>query len=272
MNPNEYQRLAARTECDYLQSMNRMNPNSKPIVIIGAPIRLNHSVLGLTGEVGELAGAIEKWIYYGQQRDDTNIKEELGDCLWYIALACNTLGISLADVMEANINKLKLRYPEKFSEELAKEENRDREGEREIVKSKYPWFTPVLDPITCKCTCKLSDPCPLDKIGPNLSSITRCSDLELASAKVKFKWLDPKEPLTQTGSGFAEPPDDSIPIIKDPVVSFGDGLKRVTDSSYDRFCSVCKVNPIHRSNEAGVCPSCRAKAQNEDYLRRTRDA
>jgi NTP pyrophosphatase (non-canonical NTP hydrolase) len=94
------------------------------------PVRLTHAVIGIQGECGELASALEKWIYYGQSLDIVNIKEELGDMLWYISLACNSTGLTLDDVMESNLRKLQSRYPEKYVGHLAIEENRDREAER----------------------------------------------------------------------------------------------------------------------------------------------
>ena len=36
--------------------------------------------------------------------------------------------------MQANINKLRNRYPEKFEEDLAKEESRDREAEADVYR------------------------------------------------------------------------------------------------------------------------------------------
>ena len=89
-----------------------------------------HAVIGMSGEVGELASAIEKWIWYGQLFDKKNMCEELGDLLWYIAEACTALGdVSLETIMIANIRKLRVRYPEKYSDERALEENRDRKAE-----------------------------------------------------------------------------------------------------------------------------------------------
>ena len=126
ITPNEYQKLAERTECDQNKSLDRMY-NYKAV-------RLNHAVLGLSGEIGELAAAVERWIYYGQTLDQINIQEELGDCLWYIAEACNDLGINMSDLMTSNIAKLKQRYPEKFDSTKALEENRDREAEAKAIK------------------------------------------------------------------------------------------------------------------------------------------
>ncbi|KKN70626.1 hypothetical protein LCGC14_0428990 [marine sediment metagenome] len=124
MNPTEYQKLAGRTECNQRDARVRMDTFSL------TSIRLNHAALGLTGEVGELCSAIEKWIYYGQGLDRINLIEELGDCLWYIALTCNVIGVDLGSVMEANISKLCKWYPEKYTDRQAAEENRDRQAER----------------------------------------------------------------------------------------------------------------------------------------------
>ena len=133
MNPSEYQKLAERTECNQASAATRMFDIQ--------PIRLNHSVIGLAGEVGELASRIQKWIYYGKPLDEaalTNLAEEYGDCLWYIAEGLNALGLDMGKVMEANIAKLRIRYPEKYSDLLAAEENRKREEEAKAVAAAKP--------------------------------------------------------------------------------------------------------------------------------------
>lgn len=122
--PAEYQELAARTECDQRAARARYaNPDAL------SPVRLNHAVIGMMGEVGELAAAVERWLHYGQALDLGNIREEVGDVLWYVALACNTLDLDMGSIMEANIRKLRTRYPEKYRDELAREENRNRAAE-----------------------------------------------------------------------------------------------------------------------------------------------
>jgi len=72
---------------------------------------LKYMALGLCGEVGEVANEIKKL-----ERDDKNIltKErknkiilELGDTMWYFTGICNSLGISLKEVMKKNMEKLK---------------------------------------------------------------------------------------------------------------------------------------------------------------------
>lgn len=40
--------------------------------------------------------------------------KELGDCLWYIALAAEVLGISMDTIAQTNVDKLLKRYPDGF--------------------------------------------------------------------------------------------------------------------------------------------------------------
>jgi len=91
--------------------------------------RMLLSTIGLSGEVGEVAEIVKKHIYHEGPLDLDDIKKELGDVMWYIAFACNTFDLDLEEVIKANIEKLKDRYPGgKFSVEdfMAKEENKGR--------------------------------------------------------------------------------------------------------------------------------------------------
>ena len=101
MTPNEYQKLATRT-CNLLHS---------PLDDMAC-----HAVFGLTSEAGEVAGLFQKW-YQGHELDEEHLMKELGDCLWMIAELCTAYGFSLEDVMQLNIDKLRARYPDGFSEE-----------------------------------------------------------------------------------------------------------------------------------------------------------
>lgn len=98
---NDYQKLAMRA-C------------SIPFSDTGAMI--NHAVLGLTSEAGEVAGIFQK-VYQGHEVDPEHLKKELGDCLWMIAEAATALGFDLEDVAATNIRKLKKRYPDGFDAE-----------------------------------------------------------------------------------------------------------------------------------------------------------
>lgn len=101
MDANEYQRLALRTEAP-----GRAQPE-----------RLLNAALGLCGEAGEWADAIKKWQYHAHPLDEAELRKELGDVLWYVALACDALGLEMGQVMDENIAKLRRRYPEGFSAE-----------------------------------------------------------------------------------------------------------------------------------------------------------
>jgi NTP pyrophosphatase (non-canonical NTP hydrolase) len=80
---------------------------------------LLHAALGLTGEAGEFADCIKKHWAYEQPLDTQNAIEELGDLLWYVALACDALNIGMDDVASMNIEKLRKRYPLKYQDDLA---------------------------------------------------------------------------------------------------------------------------------------------------------
>lgn len=77
---------------------------------------LIHAALGVTGESGEFADAVKRVAIYEGVPDRANMIEELGDLLWYIAYACEVLGEPLEIVARDNIEKLKKRYPEAYSD------------------------------------------------------------------------------------------------------------------------------------------------------------
>lgn len=69
-----------------------------------------YTALGLAGEAGEIANKVKKIV-----RDDNGILteerrldllKEAGDTLWYLALVVDELGGKLADIGQANIDKL----------------------------------------------------------------------------------------------------------------------------------------------------------------------
>ena len=79
------------------------------------------AALGLAGEAGEVADHIKKVAFQGHDLDADHVAEELGDILWYAALAARAIGVSLADVAAKNIRKLERRYPDGFSSERSRE-------------------------------------------------------------------------------------------------------------------------------------------------------
>ena len=97
MTLNEYQILAQRTS-------NTQNAS-----------KLTNGLLGLFGEGGELADLLKKYRYQGHDFPIEHAVKELGDVLWYVAEIATGLGVTLKEVAEKNIEKLKERYPDGFS-------------------------------------------------------------------------------------------------------------------------------------------------------------
>jgi NTP pyrophosphatase (non-canonical NTP hydrolase) len=76
--------------------------------------RIKHAGEGFASEAGEYIDAIKK-TRYGKPLDRTNLIEEVSDILFYCAMAAEGLGISLNDIAQVNVNKLRARYPEGFT-------------------------------------------------------------------------------------------------------------------------------------------------------------
>jgi len=85
--------------------------------------RLIIAALGLAGEAGEFANMVKKRTAHGHEISPSILADELGDVLWYIAEAATACGLSLGDLAQQNINKLRKRYPEGFSEERSRNRN-----------------------------------------------------------------------------------------------------------------------------------------------------
>ena len=101
MTINEYQKLAMKT----------LNPelSEKDVLING--------VMGLCGESGEAIDIVKKWLAQGHELDKEKLAKDLGDICWYLAETATALGYSLEDIMSANIEKLRKRYPDGFDSE-----------------------------------------------------------------------------------------------------------------------------------------------------------
>ena len=96
-------------------------------------IRLLHAGMGLVTESAEFVDAIKKHLFYGKPLDTTNLKEEMGDMLWYMAIAMDALGTDFDSETQRVIEKLRVRYPEKFTSYHA--EHRDLCAEREVLEA-----------------------------------------------------------------------------------------------------------------------------------------
>ena len=76
--------------------------------------RLLTAALGLTAESGEFTEIVKKIILQGKPYNNENVfhmKRELGDICWYIAQACMALDTTFDEIIDMNVEKLKIRYP-----------------------------------------------------------------------------------------------------------------------------------------------------------------
>ena len=110
-----------------LRTESSLNPLSETYEEKSA--RLLHAAIGLVTESGEFIAALKKFLFYGRPLDLVNLKEELGDILWYAAVAMSALDTTFEEEMDRVIRKLRTRYPEKFTTDAAN--NRDLFSERE---------------------------------------------------------------------------------------------------------------------------------------------
>jgi len=83
--------------------------------------------MGLVTEAGEFLDMLKKHVFYGRPIDKVNADEELGDVSWYLRVGAHELEKSLLGIMERNAAKLRLRFPEKFTEADANVRNLDAE-------------------------------------------------------------------------------------------------------------------------------------------------
>jgi NTP pyrophosphatase (non-canonical NTP hydrolase) len=70
--------------------------------------RFPYLALGLSGEAGEVAGTIKKYIRDGLPHDEVKerVMEEVGDVLWYCSQLLFEFGIKFSDCAEHNLVKL----------------------------------------------------------------------------------------------------------------------------------------------------------------------
>jgi NTP pyrophosphatase (non-canonical NTP hydrolase) len=273
MLPNEYQSLALRTMADQDRIRQRLHTLGYKAT------QLDNGARGLAGDCGEISTAVQRYIEYGNALDVANLLEEAGDCLWRLAQILDAVGLTLEQAMHANIAKLSVRYGDKFTDFLAAEENRDRTKERQALEDTIH----TLKYTTCggcgadhpdkRCLGCLHDFHQITDssiAGPQVSH--HASPVPIESAPETTG-----DALQQTGQGWAEPPlvpEGPIQTTEPPEDTLTPGpdgtRRRELSNSYNRYCNVCKRNPVHVHNSACICPDCAAKlrAQQAELDRR----
>ncbi|GER89584.1 MazG family protein [Dictyobacter vulcani] len=82
--------------------------------------RLILSALGIAGESGEIVDLLKKVLYHSHDLDTNDLCKELGDLLWYMTVLSESVGLTLDDIMQANVAKLRQRYPDGFDPQRSK--------------------------------------------------------------------------------------------------------------------------------------------------------
>ncbi len=95
--------------------------------------RIFHAIIGIATESTELIEALLNSLETDSAIDIVNLAEECGDLHWYEAILMDATNSDWDKVFSTNITKLKKRYPEKFTSDLAI--NRDVDAERRILES-----------------------------------------------------------------------------------------------------------------------------------------
>jgi len=106
MTFDQYQQLALRTA----KHFNHLETD------------LVHAALGIATEGGEFTTNVKRAAIYDKPIDEKmrgELVEELGDLMWYVALACSKLNVRLELVCQWNIEKLQKRFPTSYSDQAA---------------------------------------------------------------------------------------------------------------------------------------------------------
>lgn len=74
---------------------------------------LMHMAIGIAGEAGELLDVIKKHVIYNKDLDLEHLMEEMGDLMFYLNGLRMEIGATYEEILTANINKLRTRYPDK---------------------------------------------------------------------------------------------------------------------------------------------------------------
>lgn len=102
--------------------------------VIELDTRVLHGLLGFVTEAGELAAVLRKGVN-GEAVDAVNIQEEVSDAAWYVAIIYDALSLDFYDGLTNVVNKLIVRYPQKFDSYFA--DNRDLTAERKQLEASH---------------------------------------------------------------------------------------------------------------------------------------
>lgn len=122
---------------NYVELVERMNDALARFIdnkeerhnLAGLDFRLVHGLLGVVTESAEIAEHLTNYLEDGTV-DPAGIGEEFSDVDWYKAVTFNRLNLSEEQCRTNVINKLKVRFPDKYSDEHAANRNLDSERQQ----------------------------------------------------------------------------------------------------------------------------------------------
>lgn len=78
-------------------------------------LALSNWALGIIGEAGDISSCIKKVVFHKNEAVKEGIKENIGDLMWYLSTLCNEFDWELQEILNENIEKLKKRFPQGFT-------------------------------------------------------------------------------------------------------------------------------------------------------------
>lgn len=103
------------------------------------PVRVSHGIIGISTEAGELVEALIPVLDANFDIDAVNIKEEIGDVMWYAAVLLDSLRIPLSASIAANqiklTDRIKGRYGRSGTFSQTEAIDRNVEVERTLLES-----------------------------------------------------------------------------------------------------------------------------------------
>ena len=106
---------------DFKKHVNKRKKDGSEILNSLTPEKCDmlHMAVGTSTEANELLDAFKKHVIYGKELDVVNVREELGDLLFYMQGIANILDIDMLDILKENIDKLEVRYPDGYTDKNA---------------------------------------------------------------------------------------------------------------------------------------------------------
>jgi hypothetical protein len=130
--PYDFEELVMRFQIaeDAMATMSTISSDelNAPGNDMGINPRVFHAVIGMATESVELLEALR---FHGDHMDTINMLEEIGDSSWYQAILIDEVGGVWDDILDRNIEKLRVRFPDKFTTGDAI--GRDTDAERVIL-------------------------------------------------------------------------------------------------------------------------------------------